>query len=68
MKGNKARNIGRGCKLFYNGADGGRKEIGVLVKEELIESVLEVKIVSDKLMAMKLKVKGSILNLVSAYA
>ena len=38
------------------------------MREELVESVLEVKRVSDRLMAMKLEVKGSILNIVSAYA
>ena len=36
--------------------------------EELAESVLEVKRVSDRLMTMKLEVKGSIQNIVSAYA
>ena len=39
-----------------------------MVMEELAESVLEVKRVSDSLMAMKLEVKRSILNIVSAYA
>ena len=34
----------------------------------MAESVLEVKRVSDRLMAMKLEVNGSILNIVSAYA
>ena len=38
------------------------------MREELAESVLEVNRVSDRLMAMKLEVKGSILNIVSAYA
>ena len=38
------------------------------MREELAESVLEVKRVSDRLMAMKLQVNGSILNIVSAYA
>ena len=38
------------------------------MREELAESVLEVKRVSDRLMVMKLEVKGSILNIVSAYA
>ena len=66
-KGSKARNIGGGCKLFYNGADGRKNGIGIVVREELIESVLEVKRVSDRLMVMKLKVKRSILNIVSAY-
>ena len=67
-KGSKARNIGGECKLFYNRADGRRNGIGIVVREELAESVLEVKRVSDRLMAMKLKVKRSILNIVSAYA
>ena len=65
-KGSKARNIGGGCKIFYNGAYGRRN--GIVVREELVESVLEMKRVSDRLMAMKLEVKGSILNRVSAYA
>ena len=64
-KGSKARNIGGGCNLFYNGADGRKR---IVVREELAESVLEVKRMSDRLMAMKLEVKGSILNIVSAYA
>ena len=38
------------------------------MREELAEGVLEVKRVSDRLMAMQLEVKGSILNRVSAYA
>ena len=38
------------------------------MREELAESVLEVKRVSNRLMAMKLEVKGSILNIVSAHA
>ena len=67
-KGSKARNIGGGCKIFYNGADGRKNGIGIVLREELAESVLEVMRVSDRLMAMKLEVKGSILNIVSAYA
>ena len=38
------------------------------MREELVESVLEVKRVSDRLMAMKLEANESILNIVSAYA
>ena len=67
-KRSKARNIGGGCKIFYNGADGKKNGIGIVVREELADSVLEVKRVSNRLMAMKLKVNGSILNIVSAYA
>ena len=67
-KGSKARNIGGRCKIFYNGAVGRKNGIGIMLREELAESVLEVKRVSDRLMAVKLEVKGSILNIVSAYA
>ena len=62
-KRSKARNIGGGCKLFYNEADGRGNGIGIVVREELLESVLEVKRMSDRLMVMKLEVKGSILNI-----
>ena len=66
-KGSKARNIENGCKLFYNEADGRKNGIEIVVREELAESVLEVKRVSDRLIAIKLEIKGSILNIVSAY-
>ena len=65
-KRSKARKISGGCKLFYNGADG--RKNGIVVREELVKNVLEVKRVSDRLMAMKLEVKGSIPNIVGAYA
>ena len=67
-KRSKARNIGGGCKIFYNGADGRKNGIGIVLREELAESVLEVKRVSDRLMAMKLEVNWFILNIVSAFA
>ena len=47
MERSKARNIEGGCKLFYTGADGRKNGIEIVVKEELVESVLEVKRVSD---------------------
>ena len=67
-KRSKARNIGGGCKLFYKGVDGRRNEIEIVVREKLVESALEVKRVSDRVMAMKLEVKWSIPNIVSVYA
>ena len=48
--GSKARNIGDGCKTFYHGDDGRRNEVGVILKEDYIERVLEVKRVSDRMM------------------
>ena len=63
----KTRNIAGGCKLLYNKAER-RNEIEIVVREELAASFLKVKRVSDRLMAIKLEVKGLILNIVSAYA
>ena len=40
-KGNNARNIGCGCKLFYNGANGRKNGIEIVVREELVESQTE---------------------------
>ena len=42
--------------------------IGIVVREDLVESLSEVRRMSDKLMAMKVEIKGSILNIVSACA
>lgn len=67
-KGSKARSIGGGFKLFYHGVDGRRNGIGVVLKEEYVKNVLEVKRVSDRVMSMKLEIEGTILNVVSAYA
>ena len=55
-------------QIFYNGDDGRKNGIGIVVSEELAESVLEVKRVSDRLTTMKLEVNGFIVNIVSAYA
>ena len=41
-KGSKARNIGGGCKLFYNRVDERKNGIGIVVNEEMAESVLEM--------------------------
>ena len=67
-KGNKVMNIGGGCTLFYNAVNGRKNEIGIVVWEELVESVLELKRVSDRLIAKKLEVKESIQNIINTYA
>ena len=65
-KESKARNIGDGCKYSRTELMGKRwhRNGG----EEGAGSVLEVKRVSDSLMAIKLEVKGWTLNIVSVYA
>ena len=67
-KGSKARNIGDGCKIFYHGEDGRRNGVGVILKEDYIARVLEVKRVSDRMMYMKLDIEGVMMTVISAYA
>ena len=45
--GCKARSIGGGFKLFYHGVDGRRNGVGVILKENYVKRVLEVRRVSD---------------------
>ncbi|KAK3542543.1 hypothetical protein QTP86_028679, partial [Hemibagrus guttatus] len=67
-KGSKARSIGAGFKLFYYGVDSKRNGVGVVLKEEIVRNVLEVKRVSDTVMSLKLEIEGVMLNVVSGYA
>ncbi|KAK3517688.1 hypothetical protein QTP70_015678, partial [Hemibagrus guttatus] len=67
-KGSKARSIGAGFKLFYYGVDSKRNGVGVVLKEEFVGNVLEVKRVSDRVMSLKLEIEGVMLNVVSGYA
>ncbi|XP_051784683.1 craniofacial development protein 2-like [Erpetoichthys calabaricus] len=67
-KGSKAKWIGGGFKLFYHGVDRRRNKVGVILKEQYVKSVLEVKRVSDRVMIMKLEIGGVMMNVVSAYA
>ncbi|KAK3506727.1 hypothetical protein QTP70_018270 [Hemibagrus guttatus] len=67
-KGSKARSIGAGFKLFYYGVDSNRNGVGVVLKEEFVRNVLEVKRVSDRVMSLKLEIEGVMLNVVNGYA
>ena len=67
-KGSKAKDLGAGYKLYYNGYERNRNGVGIIVKADLVEDVIEVKRVSDRVMHLKLEVGGSMVNIVSAYA
>ncbi|KAK3532300.1 hypothetical protein QTP86_016064, partial [Hemibagrus guttatus] len=67
-KGSKARSIGAGFKRFYYGVDSKRNGVGVVLKEEFVRNVLEVKRASDRVMSLKLEIEGVMLNVVSGYA
>lgn len=63
---NKARLIGGRFKLFYHGMDGRRNGVGVVVKEKYINSVMEVRRMSDRIMSVKMEMEGVWMNAISA--
>ena len=66
-KGSKARMIGNGYKLYYNGKDG-KNGVGVILSEAWVKAVIEVVRVSDRLMKMRLVIGGMVISIVCAYA
>ena len=68
-KGDKAKEIGGGCKLLYSGADeSGRSGVGIIVNNDLKDKVVEVKRRSSRVMKIKLMLSEEVLNVISAYA
>ena len=61
-KGSKARSIGGDFKLLYHDVDGRRNGVGIVLKEDYAKSVVEVKRKSDRMMSMKMKIEGVIVN------
>ena len=47
--------------------DGKRNGVGVILKEEYVRNVVEVKRVSDRLMCLKVEIEGEMLKVVSGY-
>ncbi|TRY92459.1 hypothetical protein DNTS_028165, partial [Danionella cerebrum] len=45
-----------------------RNGVGVILKEEFVRNVLEVKRVSDRVISLKLEIEGVVLNVASCYA
>ena len=66
-KGEGARKLG-GYKFFWMGREEGYHGVGVLVAEEWIEKVLDVKRWSERIMVLRVVVGRSVVNLVSVYA
>ena len=60
--------IGRRYKLWWSGNNDGMGVVGILVKEELCEKVVEVRRKSDRVMAMVLVFEGEVIRVICAYA
>ncbi|RWR99635.1 hypothetical protein B4U79_01873, partial [Dinothrombium tinctorium] len=65
--GTKARDIGEGYKLHYNGTKA-QNGVGIVVSGKLRDSVVEVFRVSDRLMSLKIDAGSTTLRIISCYA
>ena len=57
-KSERAREVGDGYKIYYVGEQSGRNGVGVIVSSNLVDSMVEVKTCSSRLMNIKLMWNG----------
>ncbi|KAK4299957.1 hypothetical protein Pmani_027812 [Petrolisthes manimaculis] len=68
-RGNKARELGGGFKLFYSGADDrGRNGVGIVLISDDKENIINVTRKNDRIIAVRLIIGEMIVNVISAYA
>ncbi|XP_009779406.1 uncharacterized protein [Nicotiana sylvestris] len=67
MGGTKARDV-NGYKLWYSRGVGSKNGVGILIDRDLRELVVNVRMVNDRLLIIKLVVNGFTFNAISAYA
>ncbi|KAL1454893.1 hypothetical protein WDU94_009023 [Cyamophila willieti] len=68
-KGDKAKELGDGYKLYYSGSNAsGRNGVGIILENDLKSKVTSVVRKSDRVMSMKLQLDDMELNILSTYA
>ncbi|VDL74000.1 unnamed protein product [Nippostrongylus brasiliensis] len=67
-KGEKAKEIGEGVNLFYKGDDGKRIGVGIAVSEALKDSVSAVGRINDRIITVRIDMKGGCWTIISVYA
>ncbi|VDO91284.1 unnamed protein product [Heligmosomoides polygyrus] len=67
-KGAKAREIGEGVELYYNGEDTKRNGVGIAVAESLKDSIAAVQRINDRIMSLQLDTKEGYWTIMSVYA
>lgn len=67
-KGAKARDIGDGYKMFYNGTRTNRNGVAIVVSERLRDCVNEINRISDRLMSIRIVTGTVAVRVVSCYA
>ncbi|VDO82665.1 unnamed protein product [Heligmosomoides polygyrus] len=67
-KGTKAKEIGEGVKLFYNGEDTKRNGVRIAIAESFEDSVATVQRISDRIMSLLLDTKEGYWTVISVYS
>ncbi|KAM2180691.1 hypothetical protein ACFX1R_035510 [Malus domestica] len=67
--GSKAKDLeNSGFKLWYSGTNRTRNGVGIIVDKTLVQDVVDVKRVGDRIMAIKIVIGQELINVISAYA
>ena len=66
-KGEKARCIGGGYKMWYCGSENKKNGLGIILKKEHVDRVMELWRVTDRIICLKMELDGVMLNAISAY-
>ena len=67
-KGEKARCIDGGYKMWYCGSGNKKNSVRIIIKEEHVARVVGLWRVTDRLICLKMELNGVMLNVISAYA
>ena len=68
-KGDKAKELGRGCKLLRSGANKqGTNGVGIVIFKDLKEDLISVSKRSDRVISINLGVEETVVNSICVYA
>ena len=67
-KGERARCIGRGYKMWYCGSGNKKNGVGIMLKKEHVDRVVELWRVTDRIICLKMELDGVMLKVISTYA
>ena len=67
-KGERARCIGGGNKMWYCGSGKKRNGVGIILIKKHVNRIVELWRVTDRIICLKMELDGVVLNVISAYA
>ena len=67
-KGERARCLGGGYTMWYCGSGNKKNDVGIILKKEHVNRVVELWRVTDRIICLKMELDGVMLNVISAYA